>query len=104
MAYVNQARQERTKHEDGGSKGRQGAHGTGKVKCSSNGDSGKKADFKPASQVIGEPIYGEHEVPGVSIVKGASAVQFAGPKKGGPNPKSSSGKVQKPKAAEEAGH
>lgn len=100
----NDARNERTGHKEGGSKGKQGAHGTGKEKCSHCGDSSSATNFKSAAEVIGAPITGEFDVQGTNIVKGASAPSFAGPSKGGPNPKSAGGKVQKPKAAEEAGH
>ena len=102
--YNNDARSERTGHKEGGSKGKQGAHGTGKEKCSAEGGSSSSPNFKSAAEVIGAPIIGEFEVNGTSIVKGASAPSFAGPSKGGPNPKAAGGKVQKPKAAEEAGH
>lgn len=102
MAYTNDQRQTRTGHKDGGSTGKQGGHGTGQVKCSADGASKPAASFKDASAVIGEEIVGELKVPGVSIVKGASAP--ASPS----NPKGSSGKpqggkVQKSKDAIDAG-
>lgn len=102
--YPNAARNERTGHEKGGSTGKQGGHGTGKVKCSADGDSSKRPDFKSASEVIGAPIAGELDVPGTSIVKGASTVQFDGPKKGNPGkPMGGAGGLKKPKDALDAG-
>lgn len=102
--YPNDARNERTGHKEGGSVGKQGAHGTGKVKCSAEGGKSAKPSFQEASAVIGAPIAGELSVPGVNIVKGASTVSFAGPEKGNPGKPLQGGKLQKPKAAEEAGH
>ena len=102
--YVNDARNERTEHEGGAMKGKQGAHGTGKEKCSADGGKSSSPSFQPAAQVIGAPIAGELDVPGTGLMKGSSAVGYEGPKKGGPNPKAEGGKVQKPKAAEESGH
>lgn len=102
--YVNDARNERTGHKEGGSKGRQGAHGTGKVKCSAEGNSNSPAKFKTADEVIGAPIYGEHDVPGTSVVKGSPSVAFDGPKKGNPGkPMGGAGGLRKPKDAEDAG-
>jgi len=98
------ARNERTNHKEGGSVGKQGAHGTGKVKSSSQGGSSKSPDFKPASEVLGAPIHGEHDVPGTNIVKGSSSVSFEGPKKGNPGKPLHGGKVQKPKGAIESGY
>lgn len=102
--YVNDARNERTGHKEGGSKGKQGGHGTGKVKCSADGSSGSPANFKPASEVLGAPVYGEHDVPGTNVVKGSSSVSFEGAKKGNPGkPMGGAGGLRKPKDAEDAG-
>ena len=104
MAYTNDARNERTKHKDGGSTGKQGGHGTGKVKCGAEGSSKGGASFKSASEVIGAPIAGELEVPGTGLMKGASSVQFAGPLKGREGkPMGGSGGLRKPKDAQDAG-
>lgn len=102
--YPNDARNERTGHKAGGSVGKQGGFGSGKEKCSADGGKSQAPSFQSAADVVGAPVHGELEVPAFSVVKGASAPSFAGPLKGGPNPKSAGGKVQKPKAAEEAGH
>lgn len=102
--YPNDARNERTGHKEGGSKGKQGAHGTGKVKRSADGGSRSSPTFKPASEVIGERIAGELDIPARGVVKGSSSPSFEGPKKGGSNPKSAGGKVVKPKDAKDAGH
>lgn len=102
--YVNDARNERTEHEGGGTKGKQGGHGTGKVKCSAEGGKSGSPDFKPASQVIGAPIAGELDVPGTGLMKGASSVQFDGPKKGDSGkPMGGGSGLRKPKDAEDAG-
>lgn len=102
--YVNDARNERTEHEGGATKGKQGGHGTGKVKCSAEGGKSGSPSFKTAGEMIGAPVTGELDVPGVSIVKGASAPGYEGPKRGSDSVKSVSGKVKKPKAAEESGY
>lgn len=102
MAYTNDARNERTKHKDGGSTGKQGGHGTGKVKCSAEGGNSGGAKFKPASEVIGAPIAGELDVPGTGLMKGASSVQFSGPLKGENKPMRG-GSLKKPKDAQDAG-
>lgn len=102
--YPNDARNERTGHQKGGSKGEQGAHGTGKVKCGSEGNSGSPAKFSPASEVIGAPIAGELDVPGFGLMKGASAPAYEGPKKGNPGkPAGGAGGLRKSKDAEDAG-
>ncbi len=102
--YVNNQRNERTGHEKGGSFGEQGAHGTGKVKCSAEGGSSPDPKFKTAADFLGAPIFGELEVPGVSIVKGASSPSFEGPRKGKPgNPMGGGSGLRKPKDAEDAG-
>lgn len=102
--YNNEARNERTCHKEGGSKGKQGGHGTGKEKCSAEGGKSGSPSFQPAAQVIGAPITGEMEVPGTSIMKGASTVQFEGAKKGNPGkPMGGAGGLRKPKDAEDAG-
>lgn len=102
--YNNDARNERTGHKEGGSVGKQGGHGTGKVKCSGSGGSSGSPAFKPASEVIGAPIHGEMDVPGTGLMKGASSVQFEGAKKGNPGKPLHGGKVQKPKDAIDSGH
>ena len=102
--YNNEARNERTGHKEGGSKGKQGAHGTGKEKVSAEGGKSSSPDFKPAAQVIGAPITGELEVPGTGLMKGSSAVGFDGVKKGNPGkPMGGAGGLRKPKDAESAG-
>ena len=102
--YVNDARNERTGHEKGGSKGEQGAHGTGKVKCGADGGKSPDAKFKPASEVIGASITGEMDVPGTNLLKGASTVQFAGPLKGREGkPMGGGSGIRKSKDAEDAG-
>ena len=100
--YVSDSRNERTGHKEGGSKGRQGGHGTGQVKSSADSASKSSASFKPAAQVVGEPIVGELEVPGVSIVKGALVPGGVAVNKGTPG-KPQGGKVQKSKDAIDAG-
>lgn len=104
--YNNDARDTRTGHEKGGSKGRQGGHGTGKVKSCADGNSGSPASFKPASEVVGEPIVGELEVPNsITIMKGASAVPSVALNKGSAGkPLGGGGKVKKPSDAEASGH
>jgi hypothetical protein len=103
--YVNDSRNERTGHEQGGSVGKQGGHGTGKVKCSADGGSSKSPDFKPASEVIGAPIAGELDVPGTGLMKGSNAVGYEGPKKGNPGkPMGGAGGIRKSKDAQDAGH
>lgn len=101
--YPNESRNERTGHKAGG-KGKQGGHGTGQVKCSAEGGKGKSANFKPASQVIKEPIVGEHDVPGFGVVKGASSVPFGSLMKGKPGTPLHGGKVQKPQGAKDSGY
>lgn len=102
--YPSDARNDRTGHKEGGSVGKQGGHGTGKVKCSAEGGSSKSPDFKPASQVIGAPIAGELDVPGTGLMKGASSVQFEGAKKGSAGkPMGGGSGLRKPKDAEDAG-
>lgn len=104
--YPNEARNERTGHEKGGSKGEQGAHGTGKVMCSSDGGEKPAASFKPAADVIGEKIVGELEIPSsISIVKGDSGVDFGGIVKGSEGkPLGGGGAVKKPKNAVDSGY
>ncbi len=102
--YPSESRNERTGHKEGGSTGRQGGYGSGKVKSCASGGSSKSPDFKPASEVIGAPIHGELDVPGLGLMKGASTVQFEGPKKGNPGkPMGGAGGLRKPKDAEDAG-
>ena len=101
--YVNDARQKRTDHKEGGSKGKQGAHGNGSVKSSADGASKPAAKFQEASAVIGEPIVGELSIPGVSIAKGASVPGGVSLNKGTPG-KPLGGKVQKPKGAVDSGY
>ena len=104
MAYNNDAREKRTGHKDGGSHGKQGGHGTGKVKCSAEGGKSGAPKFKPASEVVGAPIVGEHDVPGLGLVKGSSSVQVGGINKGKPGSPERGGKVQKPKGAVDSGY
>ena len=102
--YPNDARNERTGHKEGGSKGKQGGHGTGKVKCSADGGKSGDAKFKSASEVIGAPIHGELDVPGVSVMKGAGAPGYEGVKKGNPGkPMGGAGGLKKSKDAQDAG-
>lgn len=101
--YTNDARNERTNHKEGGS-GKQGAHGSGKVMCSASGGKSGSADFRPASEVIGAPIHGELDVPGLGLMKGSSAVGYEGPKKGNPGkPMGGAGGIRKSKDAQDAG-
>lgn len=101
--YVNEMRGKRMEGPAGGA-GKQGGHGSGKVKCSAQGGKSGSANFKSGSEMVGAPIDDERDVPGTSIMKGSSAVGYEGPRRGSDNPKSAGGKVRKPKAAEEAGH
>ncbi len=102
--YNNDARNDRTGHKEGGSKGKQGGYGSGKEKCCAEGGSSASPKFKTAAEAIGAPIVGELDVPGVSIVKGSSAVDFNGAVKGNPGkPAGGSGGLKKSKDAEDAG-
>lgn len=104
MAEVNPQRAERQNFKKGGSKGEQGAYGSGSVKQSSSPASKPAASFKEASSVIGEEIVGDLSIPGIAIAKGASAPGGVSLNKGSKSVGNSSGKAKKPKAAEEAGH
>jgi hypothetical protein len=101
--YTNDARNERTEHEAGGSKGEQGGKGSGKVKCSASPASRPAANFVDASSVVGEPIVGELNVPGTSVVKGASTPGQVDYPKGKPG-KPMGGKVSKPQGAKDSGY
>ena len=102
--YPNDSRNERTGHKEGGSTGKQGGHGSGKMKSCADGGKSGGASFKSASEVIGAPIAGELDVPGTGLMKGASSVQFAGPLKGREGkPMGGSGGLRKPKDAQDAG-
>ncbi len=102
MAEVNEQRAERQGFGKGGNKGRQGGNGSGQVKSSASPASKPGASFKEASAVIGEEIVGELSVPGVSIVKGASAPASPSNPKGSAG-KPQGGKIQKSKDAKDAG-
>lgn len=104
--YTNDARNERSGHKEGGSVGRQGGYGSGEVKCSSaDGKEDDEPGFKSAAEVIGAPIAGELEVPGMGVMKGASTPGYDAPKKGTPgSPMGGGSGIRKSKLAEDAGH
>lgn len=72
--YVNEQRDERTKH-NGDGKGGSKAFGSGQVKSSAVGDSGTPAaSFVSAESFLGVPATGELAVGGTEVVKGSSSV------------------------------
>ena len=102
--FPNENRNTATGFEKSASKGKQGAHGTGKVKTCEDGGKSGSPKFKTAAEMVGAPVVGELEVPGVSIVKGASAPGWDGVKKGSAGkPMGGGSGIKKPKDAEDAG-